>query len=79
MKCQHFCCSDSECDTGTCLLGIFLDGDAAAGVCADEFMDSGTGGEAGAGGMSGESGSGGTAGDSAAAGEPSMGGAGAGG
>lgn len=69
-KCKHFCCSDRDCDQGSCYSAIFTDGEASVGVCGDEFVELGAGGAAGAGG---------TAGESGAAGEPSVGGAGAGG
>ena len=37
--CQHYCCSDSECENGMCWVGLFEDGEASAGVCGDEFVD----------------------------------------
>ncbi len=48
-KCQHYCCSDSDCLQGSCAFpGVFVDGDAESGVCADEFVDAaGAGGEGG--------------------------------
>jgi len=38
--CQHYCCSDDECEQGTCYLDLFDDGEASVGVCIDEFTDS---------------------------------------
>lgn len=64
-KCQHYCCSDRDCDQGSCLLDVFADGEASAGVCYEEFT--------------GEGGMGGGSADSEAGGEPATGGAGAGG
>ena len=37
--CQHYCCSDGECEKGMCWVGLFEDGEASAAVCGDEFVD----------------------------------------
>jgi hypothetical protein len=55
-KCQHYCCSDNDCDQGSCWPDLFVDGDAHVGVCGDEFADKGAAGAAGATGVAGESG-----------------------
>lgn len=63
LRCENYCCDDSDCSTGVCLRNPFglEDGDEAAlvGVCADEaeaVCTSGEGGASagGAGGASGE-------------------------
>lgn len=39
MVCQHYCCDDSDCETGSCYGAdeFFLDGQATVGACYDEF------------------------------------------
>ena len=47
-KCQHFCCSDADCDQGSCYAEVFSDGNASVGVCGDEFVELGAAGAGGA-------------------------------